>query len=125
MSDGKEVRRWNINLGDHEEGLYEIESSNGEWIKAYDHDRIVAELRAEVEARRKLDIVTALNSVLDKKNETIATQARVIEKLRNFVNARGHHEDCMDGNETFSENETCECGFSELAAIEKEGAKDE
>jgi transcriptional accessory protein Tex/SPT6 len=71
------------------------------------------------------DTGESIEHYIKKLEQTIATQTRVIEKLKEFVNARGHHENCIDGDESFSENETCECGFSQIAAIERaEGEKE-
>lgn len=75
--------------------------------------------RAEVEALRKLDIVTALNSVLDKKNETIATQARVIEIAKRVLNNAGLRP--PDGGTPTVETicEDLSDAMTEIAAIEK------
>lgn len=49
-----EPRRWNVNVGDEHEGVYEVEHESGDWVRFSDHARIVAELKAKVERLRTL-----------------------------------------------------------------------
>lgn len=97
MSDGKEVKRWIV-----EKGLYQLSENNyemylaarGQWpevptevMPVDEHEEIVTELRAEVERLKSelgkpYDKVDRLFESNKKHLETIARQARVIEKLK-------------------------------------------
>ncbi len=89
-----------------------------------DHDRIVAELKAEVEylkaSRERLALceLEALKRV-EEKRQTIAKQAKVIEKLKTMVS---HYEDCKKLDAAMYEDDDdipCDCGIEkEIAAIE-------
>lgn len=110
------------------------------FVKESDHLAAMAELRAEVERQREAYEDTLENHVgmqirLAAQETTIATQARVIEKLKlaitDIVNKNTcwplyeidkykSYEDGWEGVAEFAREV-----LNELAAIEKEGAKDE
>lgn len=106
-------------------------------VLARDHDRIVAELKAEVERLKNerkvqefriqshepvmeqldLDLQRTLRRNV-KLSETIARQAKVIEKLKTMVS---HYETCATVDRYDDEDVPCDCGLEkELDAIEKE-----
>lgn len=99
------------------------EMDTGESIEHYIKtlERTIAELRAEVE---KAQSIAWDRKCKAREHElTIATQARVIEKLKGMVS---HYETCAMADSYDDEIVPCDCGLEkELAAIEKEGAKDE
>lgn len=174
MSDGKEVKRFYF-VPTGEKDVFgsptfvcHDKSLNGDdwFMPVEDHDRIVAELRAEVErlkgktpTRIRFDgtrfkkvkdrferafsqlnrpndtdeqfLISSVESLLldvgelearvlhdiTYRDETIATQARVIEKLKGMVS---HYETCATVDRYDDEKVPCDCGLEiELAAIEK------
>lgn len=143
MSDGKEVKRFKIRHFDEIEGLH---FESGLVVSASDHDRIVAERNAEqkllvtkvIDLSRYVDELRAeLNQLKmmydglmvsaritrESNAKTIATQARAIEKLKGMVS---HYETCATVDRYDDEDVPCDCGLEkELAAIEKEGEKDD
>ena len=98
MSDTSEVKRWEPCLKDSPAGTFvtvkQTRRVRDVFVKVEDHDRIVAELKAEV-----------------------ARQAKVIEKLKGMVS---HYETCATVDRYDDEEVPCDCGLEiELAAIEK------
>lgn len=89
MSDASEVKRWLVTEEDHGHVIpieQVTEWHRKTWYKAVevmpveDHDRIVAELKAE--ALRVELVAEAAMEVIKEKYSIIARQARVIEKLK-------------------------------------------
>jgi multidrug resistance efflux pump len=68
-----EVKRYVFPVG----GVSSCEDTSHEFVLAFDHDRIVAELNKTL--KRTIDLA---NSVANEREETIAAQAREIEELK-------------------------------------------
>lgn len=145
MSDGKEVKRWKFFRPDYSvvSGLAvfadNLPIGESEFISVPDHlaamaekdekivrmtsdlvdcDRRIAELRAEVEALKSSGMKEHLRKQLVEKQETIARQAEVIEKLKANV---AHDEECASFDEYKCDcwrNSFFETVEAELAAIE-------
>ena len=140
MSDGKEVKRWQAphtmryrlpaereSETDHATEAYALPCSV---VLASDHDRIVAELRAEVERYRFLyeDYSSEVEKLQHERRQletAIATQARVIQIAKRVLHNAGLRP--PDGGTPTVETicEDLNDAIKEIAAIEKEGAKDE
>lgn len=92
MSDASEVKRWKAGkpffMWTYDEAMSCVEKRPDEIevILASDHDRIVAELKAEIERLKRANQVVPKDAELlalnGKFRDTIARQAKVIEKLR-------------------------------------------
>lgn len=85
-----------------------------------DNERVVKEKDAEierlkVELGRPYDKVDRLFEANKKHLETIASQKRVIEKLKRYTQ---HRVECVYRTGVFQYSNDCDCG---LKAIEKEG----
>lgn len=95
------------------------------FIKESDHDRIVAELRAEVERLKQEQVKYEADckriEYFDDLHEKVATQAKLIEKLKE---QRAMVSSFARSGEYVTDDEIEEMN-RELAAIEKEGAKDD
>lgn len=117
MSDGKEVKRWSLSQLD---SLSSNSWTNATFVSSVDHDRIVAELRAEVERVKRFE--AALEDAVIKYRETIATQTRVIEKLKERLTSWISE---THPNDEHLRNMCLMVEERELEAIEKEGAKDD
>lgn len=88
MSDASEVKRWTLTQLDR---LSSNSWENPTFVSSQDHDRIVAELKAEIEALKRSELVNqikggqdygdALDEIANLKR-TLARRDRVIEKLR-------------------------------------------
>lgn len=152
MSDGKEVRRWEIYnlcvLGEPMSAVVAGPFTDPkvravEVMAVEDHDRIMSE-RDELWKRAtkfvmpgEMDTGESIEHYIKTLEQTIATQARVIEKLNSAL------EECetlVDTDPITTTNEQEEIGswvnadhlreivqtaLADVAAIEKEGAKDE
>lgn len=117
MSDASEVKRY---IPDSTP-IYLIGESTPEpttcVVLGRDHDRIVAELRAEV-AQAKREAADAMSGCCDcpmfkAQGKTIARQARVIEKLKRYTQ---HRVECIYRTGVFQYSNDCDCG---LKAIEQ------
>lgn len=107
------------------------EMDTGESIEHYVKtlEQTVAELRAELANRdanerswlvaKEIELGAIFVGQMSEMEETIARQARVIEKLKSYAK---HRVDCICRAGVLEYSEECDCG---LAAIEKEGTKDE
>ena len=134
MSNG-EAKRWYLYT--ENEALYAVsknqrgfvpDASTIEVMSVKDHERIVAELRAEVaqlkvELGRPYDKVDRLFEANKKHLETIASQKRVIERLKIIERDFTHHDgDCTE-EDSDDNGQPCNCGLDrirdEIAAIEK------
>lgn len=129
MSNG-EVKRWYLYT--ENEALYAVskhqrgfvpDASTIEVMPVEDHERIVADLRAEVEQVRKESeemcnrVVFGFQLDRQKLNDELDIQKRVIEKLKGMVS---HYETCATVDRYDDEEVPCDCGLEkELAAIEK------
>lgn len=141
MSDGKEVKRWETISIDTKipgtrpdvDGVPRVTV-----VSATDHDRIVDELKAarthwqrlelealERNAELRAEVDELHNRLYEYNKETselkteVTRQARVIEKLKSYAK---HRVDCICRAGVLEYSEECDCG---LAAIEKEGTKDD
>lgn len=101
-------------------------------ISADDHERIAAGLKAQLEhsetkvswllrdnervLKEKDAAYNELDDINMALNEKIAKQARVIEKLKTYIQ---HRVDCICRAGVLQYSDSCDCG---LKAIEKEGA---
>jgi hypothetical protein len=85
MSDANEVKRWELSSKSSDE-IEITPSPQGDWVKIEDHDRIVADLKAEIVRLSRPVSAICTKCGYDKPanlyEQTIARQARVIEKLR-------------------------------------------
>ena len=103
-----------------------LEHPEGRWVKFEDHDRIVADLKAEVEVlknhRAEYEADCKRIEYFDDLHEKVATQVRVIEKLKLQRGTILHEK--YAGFPLLAMNAESDLD-KELAAIEKEGAKDE
>lgn len=80
-----------------------------------DHDRIVAELRAEV-AQAKREAADAMSGCCDcpmfkAQGKTVARQEKVIEKLKTYVQ---HRVDCICRAGVLQYSEECDCGLDAI-----------
>lgn len=120
MSDASEVKQKDIHIH-HQSGKA--------FILVELHNRIMAE-RDELWKRAtkfvmpgEMDTGESIEHYIKTLEQTIARQARVIEKLKSMVS---HYETCSTMDRYDDEIVPCDCGLEkELEAIEKEGAKDE
>lgn len=134
MSDGKEVRlRWKIasSLRETDIIIGPPTFEHVEVMPVTEHESIVAELRAEVErlTRELLQCYQLAESgvwvetgIYEEKIKTISTQARVIEKLKERLTSWISE---THPNDEHLRNMCLMVEERELAAIEKEGAKDD
>ena len=126
MSNG-EVKRWQAphmmryrlpaerrSETDHATEAYAVPCSV---VLASDHERIVAEKDAEIERlkreRAKYEADCKRIEYFDDLHEKVATQKRVIEKLKTYVQ---HRVDCICRAGVLQYSEECDCG---LKAIEQ------
>lgn len=136
VSDGKEVKRWQAwVIADEFQRFQPIPEF---FVSDEDHDRIVDELkeararwqRLELEALERnaelrVEVDELHNRLYEYNKETselkteVTRQARVIEKLKSYAK---HRVDCICRAGVLEYSAECDCG---LAAIEKEGAKDD
>lgn len=113
MSDASGVK---VSISDVSD-LYSSGEGDDFWVSAQEHDRIVAELKAEVERLkevRKRQIRMLMNAI-GLRDETTARQAKVIEKLKRYTQ---HRVDCICRAGVLQYSNDCDCG---LKAIEKQG----
>lgn len=84
-----------------------------------DHERIVAGLQAQIKRFINAEIIRAeyQGFTYGQALDTIASQKRVIEKLKTYVQ---HRVDCICRAGVLQYSDSCDCG---LEAIEKEGEK--
>ena len=113
-----EVRRWKAVASIKTRSPFvSIEYVEGDVVSACDHDRIVAEKDAEIERlkreRAKYEADCKRIEYFDDLHEKVATQKRVIEKLKTYVQ---HRVDCICRAGVLQYSEECDCG---LEAIEK------
>lgn len=149
MSDIKEVKRWTLKI-DYDfqyadgvpaeimvatKGPYLDERERIEVMPVTEHESIVAELKAEVEALKKHKATYEADckriEYFDELHEKVARQARVIEKLREqregFIkdNADQRWERGHDRRPDDTIKETIEACDADIAAIERaEGEKE-
>jgi len=139
-----EAKRWYLYT--ENEALYAVsknqrgfvpDASTIEVMSVKDHERIVAELKAEIETLGKVYRSTcpecgysgcvrgrkACDAEIDRQKETIAKQKRVIERLKIIERDFTHHDgDCTE-EDSDDNGQPCNCGLDrirdEIAAIEK------
>lgn len=120
-----EVKRWWIDLRPHSNARAQGYSTrHSAWSRPIvrfgvnavcvmpvkDHERVVAGLKEELEVFRNREY--GLENELELK-QTIATQARVIEKMKTYVQ---HRVDCICRAGVLQYSDSCDCG---LEAIER------
>lgn len=111
-----EVKRWNLAAAEGP-GMYAEENEGGQWMKASDHERIVAEKDAEIEYQKRC-LADAMSGCCDcptfkAQGKTVANQAKAIEKLKAYA---AHKVDCICRAGVLQYSDDCDCG---LEAIEK------
>ena len=115
-----EVRRWKAVASIKTRSPFvSIEYVEGDVVSACDHDRIVAEKDAEIarlKSRNKKECPRCefwdrLPSDTLKDEQTIATQKRVIEKLKTYVQ---HRVDCICRAGVLQYSDSCDCGLDAI-----------
>lgn len=121
MSDASEVKRWEtISIDTKIPGtMLDVDGvPRVTVVSASDHDRIVAELKAEVDKLKRSEFVNAVKAghdygdALDEISnlkQTIARQAKVIEKLKDVVTCVGCavNESCPYAWDGYNTNGDC------------------
>lgn len=81
-----------------------------EVMRVEDHERIVAELKAELDERTE-----QLETTMERYRapaRTIATQKRVLEKLKTYVQ---HRVDCICRAGVLQYSDSCDCGLEAIS----------
>lgn len=129
MSDGKEVKRWEPCLKDSPAGTYvttkETKRVRNVYVTIEDHDRIVADLRAEVERYKNLyeDYSSEVEELQHERRNletTIAAQAKVIEKLKACAVFYSTSEFPWSNESEFDNGAMADETLAELDALEQE-----